>query len=420
MASLTYPRYGRKQIKMTAAEEMMEGSEGTGLLDLIEFAYVYNQAETAAKNKERKLGVSNMVRAAQGITVDDSQETINSVLDYLEDMVEKDEVGYGDAAKAISLDVRGTLERREGIDNAANDMQDSRNALRELEKRAKMTGEYLPSESLKILDNLEDSYLKNERYLDTQGGLKSRYNALFKEASDLHDMLSLLDQADAIKYIEDQVTGLAEGAGLQLPEGTEGMPIEFGGQEVTRGDVSRYAQQQFEARNFVAAKKALNKLSIDMSAKGMKMAREVRAAGPLIDQAVKTIREATKGGHLPESLQALPDMQGFFNSMAINNVTSPEQIEQVFDILSKYIYEAADIEELLGGPKSVHELDEYLDKYQQKLVNEDLDDYQKIIVGNLINARRILAKAYEETYGKQLIVSKDAELEDILKTIQIK
>ena len=335
-----------------------------------------------------------------------------------EEMVEKDEVGYGDAAKAISLDVKGTLERRVGVDNAADDMQDSRNALRELEKKSKMTGEYLPSESLKILDNLQDSYLKNERYLDTQGGLKTRYNALFKEASDLHDMLSLLDQADAIKYIEDQVTGLAEGAGLQLPAGTEGMPIKFGGETpVTRGSLARHAQDQFEARNFVGAKKALNALSIDMAAKGMKMARDIRSAGPHIDNAVKTIRAVQKD--LPDELKALPSMRELFDNMSLNNVTSPEQIEQVFDVLSEYIFRAADLEEMIGPPKSIHELDEYLSK--NDLVGDLSNNKpQDVIVSELLKARNIIARAYEETYGKKLIVSKDAELEDILKKIQIK
>ena len=383
------------RIPLPDLDDMTEGTD-LGLLDFVKFGINYQQNLATAKNRDRNQSAAIMTRAAQGISVNSSAEDIEGVIQFIESKA-GDDIVKQDFAEATNQVVGSTLERRQGMDKFAQLMLTTKDELRAVQKKGR-EGIYDVSAAQKIIDDLENNYLNNIRYVAGQTGLTTMLNNNLTEARDVYTALSLMDQLDAVDYTE----GIVESIGIQLPEGTEDLPVTYLGEQIPREAMSKLAQSTYDANNFTQASKILGTMLADSQGRGMKLASDVKALNPYYDTAFAELKEVTE--EVDSEYPVMPVLKNLITNAKANMILSPQEMESSFDVLSQYIYDVAKDEEWFRPPESVADLDDYLSEYRESLINDLDNDNIGRAVKNLITVREGLARAYKEAYGKDLII----------------
>ena len=383
------------RIPLPDLDDMTEGTD-LGLLDFVKFGINYQQNLATAKNRDRNQSAAIMTKAAQGISVNSSAEDIEDVMQFIETQAGDDPVKQ-DYAEATNQLIGSTLERRQGMDEFAQLMLGTKDELRAVQKKGR-EGIYDVSAAQKIIDDLENNYLNNIRYVAGQTGLTTMLNNNLTEARDVYTALSLMDQLDAVDYTE----GIVESIGIQLPEGTEDLPVTYLGEQIPREAMSKLAQSTYDANNFTQASKILGTMLADSQGRGMKLASDVKALNPYYDTAFAELKEVTEEGD--SEYPVMPVLKNLITNAKANMILSPQEMESSFDVLSQYIYDVAKDEEWFRPPESVADLDDYLSEYRESLINDLDNDNIGRAVKNLITVREGLARAYKEAYGKDLII----------------
>ena len=400
------------RIPLPDLDNMTEGAS-SGILELANFAIKFNQNLAQEKNRERSQAAGIMTNAAQGITVNSSQEDIEGAIDFINSTAGEDPVKQ-DYAESTNQRLKSVLEQRTGMDNFISTMKVTKDKLRDVTKKGR-EGIYDSSGALKIMENLESNYLDNIRHASKQPGLATMYKNDLNEARDVYNAISLMEQLDAVKYVENETATLF----MQLPKDTKDLPVKWQNQPVSRDYLSQLAQTEFDANNFTKASKILGTMLVDSQGRGMKLASDVRALNPYYDTANKQLTAISKDGLVDSEYPVIPVINDLISNANANMILSPQEIKSAFNTISQYIYDVAKDEETFEGvfwigdaPESIIDLDRYLNDNRERLLKElDSTNLSKA-VENILYVREGLARAYKEAYGEDLIIE-DEDLQII-------
>jgi len=385
------------RIPLPDLDNMTEGAS-SGILELANFAIKFNQNLAQEKNRERNQAAGIMTNAAQGITVNSSQEDIEGAIDFINSTA-GDDVVKQDYAESTIQRLNSTLEQRTGMDNFISTMKVTKDKLRDVTKKGR-EGIYDSSGALKIMEDLESNYLDNIRHASKQPGLATMYKNDLNEARDVYNALSLMEQLDAVKYVENETATLF----MQLPKDTKDLPVKWQDRPVSREYLSQRAQAEFDANNFTKASKILGTMLVDSQGRGMKLASDVRALNPYYDTANAQLTAITKDGLVDSEYPVLPVINDLITNANSNMILSPQEMKSAFNTISQYIYDVAKDEEWVNPPESLADLDRYLGEYRESLLKDlDSDNLSKA-VENILYVREGLARAYKEAYGEDLII----------------